>query len=610
MKRVRKIELLAPAKNLEAGIEAINHGADAVYIGAPQFSARSAAGNSLESIKQLADYAHIFFAKVYVALNTILYDHELSTAEQMIWDIYRTGADAIIIQDMGLLNLHLPPIAFHASTQTDSRTVEKVKFLEEAGFSRIILARELSMGEIKDIVACMTSASPEVFVHGALCTSFSGQCYISQALCGRSANRGECAQYCRLPYALQDEKGRTLESNKYLLSLKDLNRSDYLEELLDAGISTFKIEGRLKDISYVKNITAYYRKKLDAIFEKRPEYQAASSGKTILFFTPDPCKSFNRGFTPYFLHGRDKNIASPNSPKSTGLRIGTVQEINYPFFTYSGHIPVHNGDGLCFFNERNELIGFRVNKVENDKIFPAEMLRLNKGIRLFRNYDHEFEKILTKKSSERKIAVEMLLEENNFGFSLTVTDEDFYSATTTLEWKKELSKKKQHAFIQEQLTKLGNTPFQLIQINNQLKNNWFIPFSVLGEMRRKVVSNLLSVRKIAFRNTVPFIRPTNHPYPENVINYLGNVSNKKADDFYRRHHVKAIDPAFEIRPQTSVPLMFTKYCLKYQQGYCPKQKPANTANNSKEPFFLITGSHRLRLTFDCRICEMQVTLDS
>ncbi|MDR1683077.1 MAG: U32 family peptidase, partial [Candidatus Symbiothrix sp.] len=395
----RKIELLAPAKNAETGIEAINHGADAVYIGAPKFSARAAAGNSIDDIRRLTEYAHLFHAKVYAAFNTILYDNELAEAEKLIWELYRANVDALIIQDMGILNLNLPPIALHASTQTDNRNLEKVQFLEKAGFAQIVLARELSLNEIRTI-ASQTKANIEVFVHGALCTSFSGQCYISQAISGRSANRGECAQFCRLPYTLSDDKGKILHSNKHLLSLKDLNQSENLEKLLDAGVSALKIEGRLKDTSYVKNITAYYRQKLDAIFERRPEYQAASSGKTTPFFVPNPEKSFNRGFTDYFLFGRKTEIASVDTPKSIGEPIGSVRDVKGNYFTIASSKAIHNGDGLCFFANR-QLIGFRINKVENERIYPVEMHGINKATNLYRNYDHEFEKILSKKSAER-----------------------------------------------------------------------------------------------------------------------------------------------------------------------------------------------------------------
>ncbi|GHV57192.1 collagenase [Bacteroidia bacterium] len=601
MKTVRKIELLAPAKHLEAGIEAINHGADAVYIGAPKFSARAAAGNSIEDVRQLAEYAHLFHAKVYVALNTILTDEELPEAQQLIEDIYRAGADALIIQDMGILNLHLPPIALHASTQTDNRTIEKVRFLEEAGFSQVVLARELSIEEIRDIAA-HTRVRLEVFIHGALCTSFSGQCYISQSVAGRSANRGECAQYCRLPYTLSDARGRIIAANKHLLSLKDLHQADNLELLLDAGVTSLKIEGRLKDTSYVKNITAYYRKKLNQIFERRPEYRAASSGETIPFFIPNPAKSFNRGFTDYFLKGRNPDIASPETPKSIGEPVGRVKEIQGKYFTLSEKNFICNGDGLCFMTS-NGLVGFRVNRVDDAKIFPAEMPRLDKGTTLFRNYDHEFEKTVSKKSAERKIRIEWILEENNFGFSLTAIDEEEYSATVTCEFKKEVSVKEQRDNIREQLSKLGNTPFTMKQVSIRLLDNWFIPSSVLSEMRRKGIEALLQVRKIAIQKPTTTIRPANHPYPETELSYRGNVSNEKAKEFYRQHGVTAVVPAFEIDSPQGVPVMFTKHCLKYQFGYCPKQGNPGTMS---EPWHLSTGNHRFELRFDCRNCEMQV----
>ena len=602
MKTVRKIELLAPAKNAEAGIEAVNHGADAVYIGAPKFSARSAAGNSLNDIQQLIDYAHVFRAKIYIALNTILKDSELAETEQLIRNLYNIGADAIIIQDMGILNLSLPPIALHASTQTDNRSIEKVRFLEDAGFSQVVLARELSLKTIKEI-ASHTHVPLEVFVHGALCTSYSGQCYISQALSGRSANRGECAQYCRLPYTLQDANGKTMLSNKHLLSLKDLNQSDYLEDLLDAGVHSLKIEGRLKDVSYVKNITAYYRNKLNEIFERRPEYQAASSGKSIPFFVPNPNKSFNRGFTNYFLHKRNKSMASLETPKSLGESVGNVKDLSGNYFTFSGQTSIHNGDGLCFVNEKKELEGFRINRVDGKKIFPANMPRLNPGTTLFRNYDHEFEKILTKKSAERKIGIEFLLEENNFGFSLTAIDEDAYSASVTIELKKELSQKNQQANLQQQLSKLGNTPFQMNLLTNNLTDNWFIPSSILSELRRKTIETLLSVRKIAIYKPLKPVSPTFHSYPETSLSYLGNVFNDKAKAFYEQHGVKKIESAFETTTQKHVPVMFSKYCIKYQLGYCPKLE---TDKNVKEPLFLLAGGNKLSLKFDCSKCEMQI----
>lgn len=614
MKSVRKIELLAPAKNSETGIAAIDHGADAVYIGAPEFSARAAAGNSLADIQKLIEYAHIFNAKVYIALNTILYDDELPKVEKLIRRLYDMYADALIIQDMGILHLDIPPIPLHASTQCDNRTIEKIRFLEDTGFSQIVLARELSLKEIKEI-AQQTTVPLEVFVHGALCVSYSGQCYISEALSGRSANRGECAQYCRLPYTLRDRNGKAIYANKHLLSLKDLNRSDHLEALLDAGVSSLKIEGRLKDISYVKNITAHYRSRLDAIFEKRPEYMRSSSGETELFFQPNPTKSFNRGFTEYFLSGRKKNFISENTPKSIGEAIGNIIDLNRSSFTVSGSKTVHNGDGLCFLNAKGELEGFRVNRTEwsdsnqsaqrRQTIFPLQMPILERGMTLFRNHDHEFEQTLLKKSAERKIKVDLNLEENNFGFSLTAVDEDFCSTTVAIPFPKDLAQKPQQENIRLQLTKLGNTPFEVSRFTNALLQNWFIPSSVLSQMRRQVIEKLLSVRKITFNRAYRNRLPENKfPYPAANLSYTGNVANAKALEFYSEHGVRDIEKAYEQEKKEGVPVMFNKYCIKYQLGYCPKEN--KTGQLPEEPLTLTTGSKELQVVFDCKNCEMRI----
>ena len=394
MIKQRPIELLAPAKNLECGIEAINHGADAVYIGAPR--------------------AHIYNVRIYVTVNTILHDEELPETEKMIWELYRAGVDALIIQDMGITRLNLPPIALHASTQMDNRTPEKVKFLSDIGFRQVVLARELSLEEIKKIHDTCPETLLEVFVHGALCVSYSGQCYVSQACYGRSANRGECAQFCRLAFDLVDSNGKTIEQNKHLLSLKDMNQSDNLEALLDAGATSLKIEGRLKDVSYVKNVTAYYRQKLDLIFKYRKEYVRASAGTVKTTFTPQLDKSFSRGFTDYFLRGRNPGIFSFSTPKSLGEEVGTVKEIRGNYFTVAGVKSFSNGDGLCYIDDNGRLQGFRVNRVENNKLFPQEMPRLKPKTRLYRNFDQEFDKLMQKKSAERKIAVDICLTENNF----------------------------------------------------------------------------------------------------------------------------------------------------------------------------------------------------
>ncbi|MBO4402073.1 MAG: U32 family peptidase, partial [Bacteroidales bacterium] len=435
---MKNIELLSPAKNLHCGIEAVKHGADAVYIGAPRFGARVAAGNSWEDLEKLVRFAHLYSAKVHVTLNTILTDAELEEARNMAWRCYEMGVDALIIQDMGLLRADLPPIALHASTQADNRMPEKVKFLQEVGFQRVILARELSLSQIKAIRQA-TEVELEAFVHGALCVSYSGQCYMSYAGCGRSANRGECAQYCRLPYTLRDAEGRVLQQERHLLSLKDMNRSGSLREMIEAGITSFKIEGRLKEADYVKNITLYYRRKLDALLEGKPEpdgkngadncsdavWAKASAGKVTAFFEPHPEKSFNRGFTEYFLHGRRGDEHQWATPKSMGEPLGKVIGVTPKFFQLQTEKTLHNGDGLCFLDERRQLVGFRLNRVEANRLFPLEMPDgLQKGVMLYRNEDRLFSKQLEGETAVRKIAVSLLFGETEKGFSLTMTDEE------------------------------------------------------------------------------------------------------------------------------------------------------------------------------------------
>jgi putative protease len=604
MKKARKIELLAPAKNLECGIEAIKHGADAVYIGAPLFSARAAAGNTIDDIKTLADYAHMFNAKVYVALNTILSDKELSDAEKLIWQLYNdAGVDALIIQDMGITKLNLPPIPLHASTQVDNRTIDKVKFLEQAGFDQVVLARELTIEEIHDI-ASQTTAKIEVFVHGALCVCYSGQCYLSEALSGRSANKGACAQYCRLPYTLMDSEGETIVVRKHLLSMKDLNLSESLEELLDAGVSSLKIEGRLKDVSYVKNVVSYYRKKLDSIFLKRPEYICASSGRSIYTFEPDLSKSFNRGFTKYFLDGRIKDIWSVDSPKSIGEPIGKVTDITTRFFSVNTKKKISNGDGLCFFNNRKELEGIQVNRVDGKRIIPANMPSLRKGNFIYRNHDHEFEKILAKESAERKIGISINFEEKAFGFSLQATDEDSNSVVLNFECQKEKAHKDQSDNIRHNLGKTGSTIFKVEEIDIRFNDSYFIPASLLSDWRRQLTDRLLSVRKINYRQDIKQYKQTSHNFPINEITYLGNVMNDKAKEFYIQHQSSVSQFAFEKESRKDVPLMFTRHCIKQALGWCPKE--GGQKHPYKEPFYMIYNNSRLRLLFDCKDCEMKV----
>ncbi|MGL4293488.1 MAG: peptidase U32 family protein [Bacteroidales bacterium] len=601
---MRKIELLAPAKNLATGIEAINHGADAVYIGADRFSARSAAGNSVEDIRKLAEYAHLYGARVFVALNTVLTDEQLPEAQILIHELYEAGADALIVQDMGILELDLPPIELHASTQTDNRTPEKVKFFEQAGFSQVVLARELSLNQIRNI-SSQTHVPLEVFVHGALCVSYSGQCYLSEALSGRSANRGACAQYCRLPYNLLDADGRLLARGKHLLSLKDLNQSDYLEQLIDAGVTSLKIEGRLKDVSYVKNITAYYRKKLDALFKRRPDLAARSAGSCAFTFEPNPEKSFSRGFTNYYLSGeRGQEVISPDTPKSIGEYVGTVKEIRKGSFTVAGIVALNNGDGLCFRDAAGDMEGFRVNKVEDNRVFPAEWPAIAPKMKLYRNLDHEFEKVLAKESGIRKIGLSMVLGETESGFSLTLTDETGLSVSRMLDSAKEIARSEQSENQKKQLAKLGTTIFEAREIVIDLNAPYFIPSSALAELRRVAVDELTALRVSGYqRNEVPFV-PTKHAFPQQQLSYLGNVTNNRARSFYQMHGVEEVAPGFELKQVDGVPLMFTKHCVKYAMGWCKKLQGAE--QTPKEPLFLEYRDNRLQLKFDCRLCEMQV----
>ena len=605
MIKQRKIELLAPAKNLECGIAAIDHGADAVYIGAPKFGARAAAVNSLEDIAALVEYAHLYNARIYVTVNTILKDEALQETEKMIWALFRAGVDALIVQDMGITGLNLPPIPLHASTQMDNRTVEKVRFLADAGFRQVVLARELSLREISKIHEACPDVPLEIFVHGALCVSYSGQCYVSQACFGRSANRGECAQFCRLPFSLVDAEGRVIVKDKHLLSLKDLNQSDELEALLDAGASSFKIEGRLKDVSYVKNVTAAYRRKLDAIFARRKEYVRASSGSCRYAFNPQLDKSFSRGFTHYYLHGRTKDVFSFDTPKSLGEEMGTMKEARGNYLTVAGLKSFNNGDGVCYIDEQGRLQGFRINRVEGNKLYPQEMPRIKPRTVLYRNFDQEFEKILARKSSERRIAVSVRLTDTPFGFALTLTDEDDNSVTLSLAREKEPARTPQEENLKTQLAKFGNTPFEAVRIDIDFAGNWFLPASVLADFRRQAVEKLISARRINYRRELFVLKPTAHAFPQSTLTYLGNVMNAQAVSFYAGHGVASIAPAFERAPAEKAVLMFCKHCLRYSMGWCPVHQRERSPY--REPYYLVsTDGKRFRLEFDCKNCQMKV----
>ena len=608
MKEGRTIELLAPAKNLECGIEAIKHGADAVYRGAGRFGARQAAGNSVEDIAQLAGFAHFYGAKVYVTVNTILKDSELADAEKLIWQLYEAGADALLIQDMAVLRMKLPPIALHASTQCDVRSANKVRFLAGCGFTRVVLARELSLDEIRSIHEACPDVELECFVHGALCVSYSGQCYASQYCFGRSANRGECAQFCRLKFDLVDSDDNVIIKGKHLLSLRDMNRMAYLEELMDAGVCSFKIEGRLKDVQYVKNVTAAYSQAIDKILTRRDEFVKASSGRSVPHFSPDVSRSFNRGFTDYFLHGRTDDIYSFGTPKSIGEKMGPVKEVGRGWLKVSGFKAFHNGDGLCFFNRNGELEGYRVNRVEGNRVFlfldNMDMPSITAGTELYRNYDIEFEKVLSKESATRKIGVDIHFEEIPSGYQATMTDEDGLSATASVEWKKEDARTPQEDNIRTQLSKLGGTRFEASDVEIQMEGERFIPSSLLSDMRRSASEKLESLRLESYAR--PSVGASANPqYPADKLTYLGNVMNAQARTFYQDHGVIKIDDAFEKTQPDSATVMFCRHCIKNSLGICTKNRKREI--NIQEPLWLVSqDGRRFRLRFDCSKCQMEI----
>ena len=609
----RHLELLAPAKNVDFGIEAIKHGADAVYIGGPAYGARAKAPNSVEDIARLVSYAHRFNAEVFVTLNTIFHDNELEGAREIVYQLYDAGVDALIVQDMGLLEMDLPPIQLHASTQTDIRTVEKAKFLDQVGFSQMVLARELDLNTIQKIAA-ETTCNLEFFIHGALCVAFSGQCFISYAHTGRSANRGECAQECRLPFRLEDGQGRVIGNDKHYLSMKDNDQSANLRALIAAGISSFKIEGRYKDLPYVKNATAHYRQLLDEILHDMPEYAKASSGFVTYSFVPQPEKTFNRSATDYFVHGRQADIGAFDTPKFAGEEVGKVTKVASNFFELDSKIELHNGDGLCFFDVHKELVGMRINTVEGNRLFPNEMPEdMRRGMKVYRNRDHAFMRLLEKDSASRKIAVDMHFYETADGFALCATDEDCFNATSFLQQFKEPAQNKEKAEtnLRENLAKLGNTDFALKCIRLDLTNPWFIPASDINALRRDVIQQLEQVRRDGYQR--PEKRnPVEPPviYPEDTLTYLANVYNKKARTFYEKHGVKMIAAAYEANQELGeVPVMITKHCLRFSHGMCPKEAKGIIGVQgtvTAEPMTLINGNDRFTLKFDCKACEMHV----
>ena len=605
-----QIELLSPAKNLTQGVAAINHGADAVYIGAPAFGARQAASNSVADIEQLVRHAHTYGARVYVTLNTILYDSELEEAVKLIRQLYNVGIDALIIQDMGLLECDLPPIALHASTQTHNYTPEKVRFLEQVGFRRVILARETSLESMRKIRQ-QTSVELETFIHGALCVSFSGQCYLSQYLADRSGNRGCCTQPCRSKYDLYNADGKLLRSNEHLLSLRDFNASQYLESMIDAGICSFKIEGRLKDEAYVCNLTAYYRRLLDGILEQRPEYQPLSSGKTTLFFNPDPERTFSRRYTDYFLNERQP-MASFYTQKSIGKKVAKVLKVESSAIVADIYEPLSAGDGLCAYDaQTGEMTGFFVNRVEGKSIFPNTTPSLKPGMELWRNHDVQFEKIFKGKSAERKVDVSLTFSDTPDGFMLHAVDSDGCEAKVLETCNKTVANNPEKVCetICAQLSKLGGTPFNAVRVDLEAFHPSFIPVSVVNQMRRDVVQQLIEERIKHFRPT-----PSERIDSKDIVYNCGptdfrlNIVNSKAEQFYRRHGVTNIEYGVEqTHDYDHKPLMTTKYCLRYELGQCLKRKcNQQVAPDYKSDLYLENNGRRLQLRFDCTRCEMEI----
>lgn len=618
-----QLELLAPARNVDIGIEAVNHGADAVYIGGPSFGARSGADNAVAEIARLAKHAHRYNARIFATLNTILRDDELEPARRLIWQLYDAGVDALIIQDMGLLELDLPPIQLHASTQTDIRTPDKARFLEAVGLSQLVLARELTLAQIRAIRA-ETGAILEFFIHGALCVAYSGQCYISHAHTGRSANRGDCSQACRLPYQVADAKGRIVAHDKHVLSLKDNNQSDNLEALIDAGIRSFKIEGRYKDMGYVKNITAHYRTLLDGLLEQRPELARASSGECVFSFTPDPELNFNRGATDYFVQGRKQDIGAFDTPKNPGLPIGHVLKVGPDWVEIetdgASNCVLNNGDGLCYYDLQQELTGLAINVAEpvgkhrwrvQPKDPVAELKDLRAGVQINRNRDMSWQRALDRKSSERRIGIWLNLDDTAAGLALTLSDADGNSVRVETEVAKEAAKDaaRAEASLRDNLGKLGATMFQPLDIRLNLPQPWFVPASAINALRREAIEALEAARRSAFQR-LPRATPQPAIYPEDSLSYLGNVFNSRARDFYARHGVKLIAAAYESHEEEGeVSLMITKHCVRYSLSLCPKQTIGVTGVHGTlraEPLSLINGSEKLTLRFDCKACEMHV----
>lgn len=605
---MKHFELLSPAKNYEYAKIAIDHGADAVYMGAPRFGARLRAGNSIREIADTVRYAHLFGAKVYITLNTLLLDEELEEAANVVRAVYNAGVDAVIIQDMGLLAMDLPPVELHASTQCHNNTIEKIQFLKDVGIRRVVLPREFSLTEIQ-MVSQHVDVELEAFIHGALCVSYSGQCYMSHAVNGRSGNRGNCAQMCRLSYDLLTENQEVLVRDAYLLSLKDFNASSYLVQMMEAGVSSFKIEGRLKDEHYLKNTTSYYRQQIDAILT-HGQGRRASSGKTFFYFDPNPSKTFQRPDTSYFLGGEKSSFASLKTQKSMGMEVAVVRQAYPNYVVVLSQEPIIAGDGLCFFNQAGELEGFGVNQVVGSKVYTQKEVKPSPGTILYRNQDLAFERMLKGKTSQRKIAVDLCFREISDGFELGCKDEDGVEVSVDVKLEKELARNSSQndEQIQKQLSKLGNTVYMASSVLVETKQAYFISSSVLNELRRLLVDKLSEARLVYFKAKEVVREEHNLSYFSQRLDYRGNVLNRKAREFYEKHGVEEIEPGFELLKGThqykGKSLMISKYCIRFELNQCPKIHKLQEGFQGK--LFLRNKKSIFALDFDCHQCLMSV----
>lgn len=588
---MKKLELLAPAADKNVAIQAILHGADAVYMGASSHGARKNAANSIEDIREVVLFAHQFRARVYVTVNTLVYDKEIKHVEKLIRDLYLAGVDALIVQDMGILRMNIPPIELHASTQCDTRSVEKAQFLERVGFSQIVLARELTLKEIESICSNVT-VPVECFIHGALCVSYSGRCRASEVQTGRSANRGECSQMCRLPYNLKDSEGKILVKNRYLLSLRDFNASEFLSEMVEAGVSSFKIEGRLKDVTYVKNITAYYRLLIDRLIAENPDkYCRSSYGKSEFTFIPEPYKSFNRDFTGYFLEGRHKkSMASLITPKSKGEKISDIRDL-------------HNGDGISFVNADEEYEGVGINKIENGRIIGARPFHMPAGVEIRRTFDAQWQSTLAQKTATRTIDVDMEIDDNG----ISASDERGNSVRINLNVDKFKAEKRMEPG--KILGKLGNTIYRLRKLTNNLNPDIFIQASQLNALKRELIQSLDEANNATYPYSYRRNEDLTVKYIKENLSAEDNVANSLSAEFYKAHGSTTNEYAIEVTGKKKGPLtvMNTRYCLRRELGICKKNPESHSPlKNAKEPFYIESGKNKFRLQFDCNNCEMRV----